>query len=1125
MAFPNQTPKPDVRQMQQDVLSFWKEHQTFDKSISLRDEKKPYRFYDGPPFITGLPHYGSLLSSICKDVMPRYQTMKGKRVERVRWRDCHGLPIEEKVQKKLWLQSSKEIEQHGIEEFIKECYNYTRETSNERWRYVDNVGRWVDFDNSYKTMDNNYMESTMRVFEQLWKKWMIYKGKRVSLYSTKLSTPISNFEVAMDDTYEEVNDPAITVMFDLSENGGDRENTFALAWTTTPWTIPCNMALAINRECSYVKVAHNGKRFVVAENRVEDIFKGKEIGETHSIESKEIEWLSYTPPFDFFKNKTNNNADHKIYHAEFITDTDGTGIGHEAPEFGDVDFELAQDKWITISEAMDNEGKYTSQIGRFAWIFYRDNNDTVMNELKDMDRLFHKGSITHRVAFCPRSGTPLVHKAQDSRFINIRDMKDKLLEKNEEINWFPAHFKHGRFAKSIETAPDRCVSRTRYWGTPMPVWAKPWELVNTDECLVIWSRDEIFAHNQKHKQLVKILFWGTEWESIDAATFTKDYQQILTSNAGQTVSVTWSDNDIQALYTHINWLSSTDESNATEYLVVESGARLNLHRPYIDSILLTHPETGETLERIPEVLDVRLDSASMPYAQVHYPFENKEKFEASFPADYIVEYVGQIRARFYVMHVIGVALFDKPAYTNVICTGVMKGNDGRKMSKSFGNYPDPKDSFMKYGGDAIRMHSINSPVVAWGDVDVKEEAFLETLKSSILPLWNSFYFFTTYANIDGWTASWKDANMRPYNMKSENFLDHRIISELQHVISEIDEHMQAYDMQRAVRPLVWFFDNLTNRYIRRSRRRFWKSENDGDKLHAYETLYQVLDTVVKLAAPFMPFVSEYIFRALKEWSADTQPHRAESSVHLEHFPQADQKLMNESLSQSMKTVQTIVSTWLSRRTEKKIRVRQPLSSITIGVQIDDAFKDIIADELNIKHVIVDESINSKVTKICKPDGKILGRKLGKDFKNVLQLAKSGQFEEIEHGQVRVGEFVLHPDEYEISYIKSDESDNIAVEDGMVIIIDDEITKELEIEGYARDLVRMIQEARKDADYHIADRISLSITDTSWRLTDLQEFYSYIEDETLSTIVDELIEPDKELTVELGEYEMVFGIKK
>ena len=1070
--FTPQTSKPNFNDIFQTVHTYWSENHIFEQSIKNKDPHNQFRFYDGPPFVTGLPHYGHLASSVAKDVIPRYQTMKGKRVDRVWGWDCHGIPIEQKVQTKLGLESNLDIHKVGVEKFIEECYSYTRGMSSERKRYIDHFARWVDFENSYKTMDNDYMESVWRVFKTLWDKWLIYKGKRVSMYSTKLETPISNFEVAMDDTYEDVNDPAITVAFDLSVNGEEYANTSILVWTTTPWTIPVNIAAWVHKELNYVKVLYNTAYYIVATNRVEAVFANKEVEVVEEFLGEQLVGLSYKPPFDYLYGKTHNEKDHKIYHADFVSDSDGTGIVHEAPEFGEVDFQLAKQVGLTITEAMDSSGHYTSVMGDKAWIFYRDANPIIIQELHDMGKLFHKASITHRVAFCPRSGTPLVYKAQDSWFIDIngpqdifwgKSLKERCIEENEKINRYPAHNKYGRFLKSLESAPDRCISRTRFWGTPMPIYRSQ----DGKDLIAIGSREEL-------------------------------YQLQLNGS---------------------NTLIKKEENGTTIYRNTTRDAELDMHVPYIDDVWFE--KDGKKYTRTPEVLDSWMESASMPYAQVHYPFENKEKFEASFPADYIVEYTGQIRAWFYVMHVLGVALFDKPAFTNVVCHGVIAGNDGRKMSKSLGNFPDPKPTFEQYWWDAVRMSILTTPLFNGGDMSFSEELILEALKQNILPLWNAFWFFVTYANIDNWSVS--NSKEALYQAQSsDNRLDQWILWELQTFITTIDEDLANYDLTHSSRQINKFLENLTNWYIRRSRRRFRKSDSDSDKSFAYATLYTVLTQFCVVASPFMPIISEYIWRTLTN-STLSPDHSELNSVHLQDFPSLELSA-NKELSDQMNAAQDIVRMGLAARGKKNIRVRQPLSNLILWISLDQYYLDIIAEELNMKSVHSDPSLNTHVTKICKPDGKVIGQLFWWATKDIFALAKSGQFVEGSDGTVVVGEWLLPAWSYEISYIKTDESEDIEVDNGIVMKIDWIITPELEREWYARDLIRSIQDARKEINYDIADRIQLEIT---WSYAEelINHHGATIQEETLSTIIYGWADYDITKDLTLGDHTITLCLKK
>mgnify|MGYP002776295343 CR=1 FL=1 len=1140
-----------------------------------------------------------------------------------------------------------------MKEFIDGCYEYTRSTSAEWDWYIDKIGRWVDMDRAYRTMDQDYMESVLWVFKQLWDKGLIYEGKRVSLYSWKLSTPISNFEVAMDDTYQDVNDPAITVKFRLETNNKFPEGTSILAWTTTPWTIPANMALAVRNDIDYLLVENTEEKYIVAKNRAETVFKGKwEYTIIREFKGSELVGLSYVPPFPEYYHRKHGDTNHRVYHADFITDTDGTGIGHEAPEFGDVDFQLAKREGIHISGAIDEAGKYTAEIFDYEGTHYLDlenpekgANKINIERMKANNTLFKLEGITHRVPFCPRSGTPLMQKAQSSWFIDIQSQKEKLLEANKQINWFPEYLKEGRFAKGIESAPDWCISRTRFWWAPMPVW-----MGEDGEQLVIGSREEIYELNKPFGKLEKKMVDGKE------KLFFK-----------------WGEFD---------------------------GTEFNLHRPYIDSIKLQSPTTGNTLTRIPEVLDVWMDSGSMPYAQMHYPFANKEAMEASFPADFIAEYVGQVRAWFYVMHVLGVLLNPNnkptptPSFTNVITTGVINGNDGRKMSKSFGNYPDPKWTIEKYGADPIRFYMLNSPLLSGGDMDFKEEGIMETIKGVMLPIWNTYSFFTTYANIDGWekdttevwfsrhaestsniankmsdgndnpeltslwweqakNAGWKlkeqwvqfdyiihtdrirtrdtaysigqeigftgeyiihdgfaeqtageyanktleeiadmanlpkdtsHINLRkiyknnateniaqfekrilqaydevlqtyrgkkilivahagtsrpmlhhyfgmnqeqahydtsignadPYKLttvKLINPLDRWILSKLQVLIGKVHDAMEGYDVSRACRSIVDYMDELTNWYVRLSRRRFWGNGLTPDKISGYETLHTVLTELDKLLAPFMPFLSESMYQWLTK----------KESVHLEYVSFPNRHLIVTELNRDMEICEHIVSLGLGLRSRKNIRVRQPLKSITITTKLDEYYTSIIREELNVKEVLY-ENPDTIAKKICKPDARKIGPKYGKDVQTIIILAKNGTFTEWGDGKVFVNDFILETGEYTMEYLPMSEWADVEGGYGMVIAMNMEISESLRLEWLARDIIRTIQDMRKEAEYQVVDRIHLSIT---WENTEsiIQQFGDYISQETLWTLQTVINNADITKTEIIDTTEICISMKK
>jgi isoleucyl-tRNA synthetase len=1026
-------PKQSFPQMEENILDFWKDDKTFEKSVEKN--KKEYIFYDGPPFATGLPHYGHLLAGTLKDVVPRFWTMRGYRIERKWGWDCHGLPVENIVEKELGLKSKTGIEEYGVDKFNEYCRSVVLRYVKEWKVTVKRMGRWVDMENDYKTMDPEYMESIWWVFKSLWDKDMVYEGHKVVPYCIRCATPLSNFE--MNQGYRDKQDPALTVKFELSDEPG----TYLLAWTTTPWTLPSNLALAVGADITYVKIKDvvSGEKYIIALDRLPHFYKNPTDYEVISeILGKDLKGKKYLPILPYYKNKTEKNV-FTVTTGNFVTLEDGTGIVHMAP-FGEDDMATLKALKVEAVYPLDAEGRFNDEVKEFEMINVFDANPLIIKKLKDEKKVVRHETINHSYPFCWRCDTPLIYRPISTWFVKVEDMRAKLSKTNQKINWMPEHLKDGRFGKWLKGAIDWAVSRNRYWGAPLPIW-------RCEKC-------------DKMKVMGSI----------------KELQD-------------------------------------------ESGKKVtDLHKHFVDKITLKCT-CGGKMSRVPEVFDCWFESGSMPYAQLHYPFENQEKFKNNFPGEFIAEGVDQTRGWFYTLHVLSNALFDKPAFKNVIVNGIVLAEDGQKMSKRLNNYPDPNLILNTYGADALRFYMMNSPAVKADDMRFSEKGVADVVRNFILPIWNSYSFFVTYANIDKWKPASRHTESgisKSHPLRSTNKLDNWILEELNKLIVQEIEFMEAYDLQKASNLIYKFVDDLTNWYIRRSRRRFWKSEDDGDKKQAYETLYEVMTTLSKIIAPFMPFLAEEIYKNLT----------GEESVHLTDYPKPRSAATTSSrLQEEMFLAKTIVSLGLAARAKAKIKVRQPLSRIQIalGDQFDATLLDdqmeIIKEELNVKAVELIKDPKELATVIAKPNAKLLGPKYGKDVQKIIVEAKSGKFQRLANGNIKLTDFELTPDEMEIGYLGKEGFD-VETEAGILVALDTKITPELEQEGIARDIVRQIQELRKAADYNVNDRIKVALINVKSDL--LKNFGDYIKSETLAIS----IENDLEEEDQFAEYEgMTIKIKR
>jgi isoleucyl-tRNA synthetase len=1012
--------KTDFPQMETDMLAFWAAHETFKKSLEKNRAKRDYVFYDGPPFATGLPHYGHLLAGTIKDIVPRYQTMRGYHVERRFGWDCHGLPIEALAQEALGVTGAHEIRELGIDIFNEKCRSMVL-TYVEEWRKtVTRMGRWVDFDNDYKTMDPDFMESIWWVFKQLWEQKRVYKSYRIMPYSWKLSTPLSNFEAG--NNYKDVQDPAVTVRAKVL-TGADAAygETYLLIWTTTPWTLPENLGICAGPEIDYVVVrdAASQVSYVMAEARLAAYYKKpEEYTLVATLKGSQLKGWTYEPIFPYFSKHAEHGA-FRVFNDAFVSTGDGTGLVHMAPAYGEDDFRVCKENGLTvIADPLDAACNFTDQLPEYAGRFCKDCDKDLIRRLKQEGKLVHQTTIVHSYPFCDRTDTPLIYRAIEAWYVRVEDLHDRLSANNDSVHWMPAYVGDKRFGNWLKEARDWNISRNRFWGSCIPVWV-----------------------NEKDSEDTICVGSVAELEAL----------------SGEKVT--------------------------------------DLHKHFMDKIVIH--QNGKTYRRTPEVLDCWFESGSMPYAQQHYPFKKGGDVNSFFPADFIAEGLDQTRGWFYTLMVLGTCLFDKSPFKNVVVNGLVLAEDGKKMSKRLKNYPDPNHLLNDYGADALRLYMIYSPVVRAENLRFSEAGVKQILRDLLIPWWNAYSFFVTYANVDGFNET------EVATPTSTNVLDRWIVSSLETLVSEVTEAMDDYDLQRSVRPFVNFVEDLTNWYIRRSRRRFWKSQNDDDKMHAYRTLRYVMVQLSKVAAPFTPFISEAIYRNLKGASMP-------ESVHLCDFPTANVVARDQKLERCMALVQTVVKMGRQLRTENDLKVRQPLSVIHIVSNNPDVrklltgFEDLITDELNIKTVVYgsDETVMADVS--VKADFKKLGPRFGAQMKTVaaaiaklssaqsaLLVAGKDVILEAEAG----GGFTLTSEDVVVQ--RTPKAGMVVAAEGDVLVgIETALTPALMQEGLAREFVSRIQNMRKEADFEVIQRIALTVAGDADLVAAVTKYADYIKTETL-----------------------------
>ena len=1015
-------------QMEENILKVWEANSTFEKSLKRNEGKERYKFYDGPPFATGLPHYGHLLAGTIKDIVPRYQTMRGKYVERRFGWDTHGLPIEALAQDDLGVAGAPEIKALGIDKFNEHCRSKVLRYVSEWRKTVTRMGRWVDFDHDYKTMNPEFMETIWWVFKQLWNQGRVYKSHRIMPYSWKLSTPLSNFEAGSN--YKDVQDPTVTVRTPVVAFGADRisdlksqisdvggqisklqalkdagTTIYLLIWTTTPWTLPENLMMCAGAKIDYVAVRDvtDDKKpiYIMAKARLPHIFKKEEQYElVAEFKGTELKGTEYEPIFPYFADKKAEGA-FRVLNDDYVTTDDGVGIVHIAPAYGEDDFRVCQEAGMhAIVDPLDQACAFTDQVPEYKGRFCKDCDKDIIKRLKAEGKLVHQATIVHSYPFCDRTDTPLIYRAIDAWYVKVEDLHERLAKNNAKVHWTPAYVGEKRFGNWLEEARDWNISRNRFWGSCIPVWIND---ADPDDMICVGSIKE------------------------------------LEELSGEKVT--------------------------------------DLHKHFVDKIVIQ--KDGKTYHRTPEVLDCWFESGSMPYAQAHYMGEGD--FKDYFPADFIAEGLDQTRGWFYTLMVLGTCLFDQSPYKNVIVNGLVLAEDGKKMSKRLKNYPDPTKMLDTYGADAIRLYMIYSPVVKAESLKFSEKGVQQLMRDLLIPWWNAYSFFVTYANVDGFN----DAEV--VYPESDNVLDKWIVSSMETLINDVTAAMDEYDLQRSVRPFVKFVEDLTNWYIRRSRRRFWKSTNDGDKLNAYRTLRYVLVQLSKVAAPFTPFIAEEIYTNLKG-ASDPE------SVHLCDFPTANAAARDLDLEKRMADVQAAVELGRRLRADNDLKVRQPLACLKLAGGDVKGLEELIEDELNVKKVefIADETELCDVT--FKANFKTLGKKCGPKMKAVAAAiagAKKVPFE--------CEGFTIT--EEDVIVTRTPKDDLVVASQGAIVVgLETALTPELIAEGNAREFVSHVQSMRKEADFEVVQRIAVTVSCDAEMKAALEAHLDYVRNEILAVSV-------------------------